>query len=686
MTKKIILSLILCFTAITISACNNSEQIEPYAFSNADFETGTLSGWDINGDAFRNSSVEFALKDSSGYYFNQQGDFFLFGGYGDRGNLKGYLESELFELRGNGIIGFLIGAGENTELTYVSIIDQKGQEVGRSGNINFNGTNQMSRVEIDVSSHIGEKLRVKIIDEDDTNSEFNYINVDDFIINYQRSISVSKQLKEANEYVASNLDKINSQYRLTYHAMSELNWANDPNGLIWYNGEFHMFYQHNPYASTWGPMHWGHLTSTDLVQWENQPIALAPDQVYDAQFGAFSGTAIEIDGKLYLIYTSSSNNKQQQAIAISSDGIIFEKQPSNPVISSSEVPLGASISDFRDPDVFRIGNYYYVIIGTRMNGYGQLVLYRSIDMVNFEYIGPLMNNSNSSSPNFFQLNGVYECPSFATIDGQQILIVSPQNLEQNGTMFENVHSVVYMIGQLNLETGKFSYDDFHEIDSGFDFYAAQMAELPDGRTIMIAWMQMWDRTLPTQNHQWVGAYTLPRELSIIDGILYQKPIRELENYRSMPYHYENISLTPFQDVILEGVQGKTIELEMEFDVQTAKQVGIELFKGTDHATKVYYDQPSQTVVIDRSNSGIQIFGVENNMNTRSASVSLDGNILKLHIFLDVSSIEVFINDGISTLTANVYPDLEDIGISFYVNGGNAKLLSLNKYTLSIGGS
>ncbi|HHT66692.1 MAG TPA: glycoside hydrolase family 32 protein [Erysipelotrichaceae bacterium] len=494
---------------------------------------------------------------------------------------------------------------------------------------------------------------------------------------------MSTPLKRANEFVKKNIYKVNNQYRHTYHAMSQLNWSNDPNGLIWFNDKFHLFYQHNPYEANWGPMHWGHSTTKDFVKWKNEPIALAPDSPYDETLGAFSGTAIEKDGMLYLMYTSVTDHQQTQSIAYSKDGINFVKESNNPVITTSMNPPGVSANDIRDPSVFFHNGTYYVFLGTHIDGLGQIVLYKSVDLKKFEYVGPLMNISNPNERLFFQLRGVFECPDFCMVDNQQVLIASPQNLPKDGTQHENIQGNIYMLGNLNFETAKWDYHTLREIDSGFDFYAPQTAKLPDGRTIMIAWMQMWERTMPTQAHGWAGSYTLPRELSVKNNVLYQTPVREIANYRHNHVNYENITIHDGTLKNFADIYGNTLELELMIDVTAADQVGIELFRGIQNTTKVYFDKATSTVILDRSQSGIFIAGRELNNKTRSALVDIKNNILKLRIFLDVSSVEVFINDGEQTLTALVYPDPNDLGVGFYVNGGEATIISLEKYDIIV---
>jgi beta-fructofuranosidase len=673
---------------VLITACTSKKssiEKDPYTFLNGDFELGSLEGWETTGSAFSDSNISFQKRDENQLEYRQQGIYFYFGGKGNLGELTGTMTSSPFVLKGNGIVGFLVGGGGDPTLTYISFINSKDEELIRVGNENFNGTDQMFRMTVDLSDYLGETIRVKVTDMDLMNDGFNYINVDDFIINFQGPYDVSPNILKANDYIEANESKMNNRYRLTYHAMSRYNWANDPNGVIWYNGQFHLFYQHNPYAANWGPMHWGHQVSTDFIKWTHLPVALAPDKTYDKDLGAFSGTAIEKDGNLYLMYTAVSNGLQQQAIAYSTDGgITFQKDRNNPVITTLDLPSNANSSDFRDPKVFKHEDMYYVIIGGKTNGVGQLLLYKSADLTYFEYVGELLNNNNPDEAGYYRLTGgIYECPDFFILDGKQILIASPMRLPKDGHDYENLHSVVYMTGNLDYETGAFTHDGFQELDGGFDFYAAQVAKHPDGRTIMIAWMQMWDRTMPTQVDGWAGAFTLPRELSYVNGHLYQAPVREIKNYRENHITESNVQLVPNMPISLDGVSGNKIELELEIDLGTSNTVSIDLLKGSENYTRITYDKSASTLIFDRSQSGREIRGQEANLNTRTTTIEPVNNKLKLHIFIDVSSVEIFVNDGYKTLTSVVFPNSDDLDITFMATGGNAVITTLNKYDIIV---
>ncbi len=686
--KRLLAALLSAACLVSLTACADTETKEEYTFLNAGFESGTLKGWKTSGDAFTADGLAYTERDETGSHYNFVGDFFFSGKEAALPESTGYMLSEPFELKGNGLIGFLIGGGKDTSKCYVALTDEEGKKILASrGNDEFEEgviTDALHRVILDGSQFVGKTVRIKVVDEDAGYDGYNYINVDDFIVNYQGQVDKVGKLNDANRYIEANKDSVGGQYRMSYHLMPEIGWCNDPNGFVYYNGQIHQFYQYNPYSAAWDTMHWGHATSTDFVKWEYQPVALAPDQSYDAGSGCFSGSAIEKDGQLYLMYTGvAANGAQQQCIAVSADGLVFDKIGRNPVIPTAQVPGGCSTVDFRDPYVFRDGEWYYCLIGTKVGSYGQLVLYRSKTLTAWEYVGLVMNSTDPNGDNFYQLSGVYECPTYAVVDGQPILICSPQNLPTEGNQFENVHSVVYMAGQFDYETGRFHYDEMREIDGGFDFYAAQVMNMPDGRVIMTAWMDMWDRNFPTQADGWNGSMILPRELSYKNGKLYQAPVREIENYRTNEIKKDSLSVTD-DSVQVEGISGDTLELSVKIRVGEAQKSGVKVFKGGAHETLIYYNSETGEVVLDRSASGKRISGAEINRSTRSVSVEPDADgYITLRIFLDNVACEVFVNDGEAVLSAKIYADETDEGIEFFAQGGTATFEQIVKYDIEV---
>ena len=491
-------------------------------------------------------------------------------------------------------------------------------------------------------------------------------------------------LTKAEEYINKNRNKLNKEYRNIYHLMGEIGWINDPNGFIYYKEEYHLFYQHNPFETKAGNMFWGHAKSKDLVKWEYCPLAIAPDQDYDKN-GCFSGTSIEYDDQLVLMYTGHSEDtleeskiiREVQCLAYSSDGISFEKYENNPVISSLQLPENAKKEDFRDPKIWKKDNVYYCLVASKnQNGYGQLLLYKSKNIEQWEYIGTVLENKGN-------LGEMWECPDLFTINERDMIIVSPMYLETYNYKFENVFSSLYFIGKMNYDTKNFDIIDMDEIDSGFDFYAPQTTIDHHGRRIMVAWMQLWKRNIPTDDlkHGWTGSMTLPREITIENGKLIQRPMKEIEKYRKNSIGYKNLLLDGKKN--LEKVNGQTIELACSVNLKDSKRFGIKLMKGIKEETILSYDCLRKVLSLDRSKSGEKIRSIEEEYShIRHLKLELEKNLLDLRIFLDRSSIEIFINNGVHTMTSTVYPKEESNGIEFF-SEGVVEIIYLKKWDINV---
>lgn len=488
---------------------------------------------------------------------------------------------------------------------------------------------------------------------------------------------MNKTVERANAFIKEHSSKTEGRYRPRFHACVPVGWANDPNGLIFFGGEAHLFCQYNPYHPYWESMHWGHFVSRDLIRWEFLPVALAPDQNYDCG-GCFSGTALEHEGKLFLMYTGVAKNVQQQCLAVSKDGVTFEKAASNPVIPASLLPEGCLGRDFRDPKVFEREGIFYCITGVRDGKTGDLLLFRSPDLLEWSFVGRLLSPEEDG----MIVDGVCECPDYFEADGKELLLFCAMNYPEREGRFQNVHSSLYMTGHLDLSSGRFVPKTCGELDGGFDFYAPQTMRLPDGRRVLIAWKQMWGRTIPTAEDGWAGSFTLPRELRVIDGMLYETPVKEIEHYRCGEVFYHDIPLCG-RRISLAGIEGTVLELEAVFSLGSAKRAGVVLFQGENHETLMFYDAEAGRVVFDRSQSGADQRGSEKESNVRVLPLPLENGIVSFRIFLDVSSAEVFLNGGKGVMTGNIYADEGDRGISFFSEGGDATLLSVRKYDLKL---
>ena len=459
---------------------------------------------------------------------------------------------------------------------------------------------------------------------------------------------------------------------------------NDPNGFSFYQGKYHMFYQYHPFNSHWGPMHWGHAVSEDLLHWTYLPAALAPDTAYD-EAGCFSGSAVELsDGRQLLMYTGVRKEAQEgggfrevqtQCIAIG-DGRDYEKHPGNPVLDEKDLPEGGSKYDFRDPKMWKAkdGTFRCVVGNCGPDRDGQILLYSSKDGLDWKYEKILAANGG-------RFGKAWECPDFFALDGKQVLLTSPMDMLPQGLEYHNGNGTLCLIGTYDEKEEVFTEEHNQAIDYGIDFYAPQTVLAPDGRRIMIGWMQNWDTcNLHSPEQPWFGQMSLPRELSVADGRLMQRPIRELNNLRGEEVRHENVTFSGLTK--LDGVKGRKIDMEVSVrpldEENIYRKFAIRFAQNEIYHTAVSFRPLESIVKIDRKFSGSRRAIIHQR---RSRVNSRNGEI-KLRIILDMFSAEVFVNDGEHVLSATMYTDKAAEGISFLVDG--VAVMDVVKYDLNVG--
>ena len=482
---------------------------------------------------------------------------------------------------------------------------------------------------------------------------------------------MSKLLEKAIAYEQEMEWRISEKDRPAFHLSSRVGWMNDPNGFSWYDGKYHLFYQYHPYNSHWGPMHWGHAVSKDLLHWEYLPCAMAPDEPYDSD-GVFSGSALTLpDGRHLLMYTGvirtffedgRTLDIQTQNIAFG-DGIRYEKYKGNPVIREDGLPEGGSIHDFRDPKIWQKedGSYRAVVADNHIGHGGWILLYRSDDLINWQFMHALAENEN-------RIGLMWECPDFFELDGTHILMASAQDMFPKGFEYHNGNGTFYMTGSYDEETERFTEEDDHAVDYGIDFYAPQTILTPDGRRVMIGWMQNWDTcNLHTKNIPWFGMMSIPRELSVKDGILYQKPLRELEQYRCDELELKDIRISN-EVMHAEGVNGRTVDLELEVRAEDPEKMyqrfAVRFAQADRYHPGVSFRPFESTLKIDRKFSGSRRAIIHQ----RRAKVRHERGTLKLRLIIDRFSAEIFVNDGEKVMSAVIDTDLSAQDISFFADG------------------
>ena len=467
-----------------------------------------------------------------------------------------------------------------------------------------------------------------------------------------------------------------------FHLTGGIGWINDPNGFAPYKGEYHLFFQYYPYNTKWGPMHWGHVKTKDFIRWERLPAALAPDTDYDRD-GCFSGSSVELpDGRQLLMYTGVRNIRrrngmidsfQTQCLAIG-DGIDYEKLDLNPVIDATLLPEGGSEHDFRDPKIWRESDKYYAVVGNRCaDGSGTILLYQSKDALNWEYVSVLAACHN-------QYGRMWECPDFFPLDGKHVLLVSPQEMAAIGLEFHPGNANVCLIGKYDRKAHHLNREYVQAIDYGLDFYAPQTLLTEDGRRVMIAWMQNWETSSSKpQELRFMGQMTLPRELSVRNGRLFQNPVRELESCRGVKIDYHNVLING--EASLRGISGRCMDMTVTVRPGNERSIykwfRLYVAKDGENFTMIRYRPDIGTLKVDRTHSGFP----HDIVNIREFPVRQNDGEIKIRVVMDRYSMELFVNDGEQAASFVLYTPQEANAVSFSSDG--SVLVDVEKYDLEI---
>jgi len=463
-------------------------------------------------------------------------------------------------------------------------------------------------------------------------------------------------LREANAAVARAAGKAaGDHHRPVYHVMPPAQWNNDPNGPLFFNGAYHLFYQLNPYGADSAHKSWGHAVSSDLAHWRHLPIALVPGpRPYDKD-GIFSGCCVSNDGVPTIIYTGV--RPEAQCIATSRDGMItWTKHPRNPVIPRR--PGGLDLHGFRDPFAWREGRTWYVVIGSGIKERGKskggtALLYRSSDLVNWTFIGPIcVGNPRTSGHN-------WECPNFFPIGKDKwCLVVSPHG------------PVLYWTGAYR--NHKFTMETKPlRMDLGDVYYAPNCLEDDRGRRIMWGWVREARSRELCIRAGWCGTISLPRVLTLReDGALDMAPAPELKALRGEHRRFDDLEVTPKSANLLRGVRGDTLEILVEFLPGTARRFGLKVRRapGGKQETLITYHRGRRRLDVDRRQS-TTTKGV--NRTTVGGVFKLGrGESLTLDVFLDRSVVEIYAN-GRACLTTRIYPSRADaLRLDLFAEGGS----------------
>lgn len=431
------------------------------------------------------------------------------------------------------------------------------------------------------------------------------------------------------------------------HFTAPYHWINDPNGLIYFQGHYHIFYQHFPYANKWGTMHWGHAITKDFIHYKHLPIALYPSKDFDRN-GCFSGSALEIDDKLYLYYTAIRYAKENpeyvhvqfgdddlrasQALLISEDGIQFDNQNNKQQI----IPMiqEAYIGDYRhtrDPKVWKKEDgKYAMVIGSKVayeNDYcGKALFYESEDGIHFTYKNSYQDN---------EIGNMWECPDVFKVDNQYVMIFSPENTDLPPKPVSNAR---YMPIDFDEETLTVKgHGDVPYLDYGLDFYAPQTFLSKDNERMLLGWLRM---RKPVNGEDWIGMFIMPRILNYRNGTLYQKLLPEIDALFDK-----------------EGVISFAQPFKLVADLNADSRLNLGGFM---------IDIQDDCLHINRE----QVSIVANKVCNDVVSPQLNGKY-HIELYYDYHVFEIFINQGKYTMSQIVYElnndiDLKNVEVKVYV--------------------
>jgi beta-fructofuranosidase len=457
-------------------------------------------------------------------------------------------------------------------------------------------------------------------------------------------------------------------HRPQYHFTAPCNWLNDPNGLIQWQGQYHLFYQHNPSHSLSATKHWGHAVSSDLVHWDDMPIALAPTpDSYDAD-GIYSGSAVDDDGMPAILYSGIEGHRQRVCLATGDKQLLrWRKYSGNPVIA--DVPSGLNLlrtadgtTHYRDPSVWREDGSWWMIVGSGISNVGGTVLlYRSPDLRTWEYLRPLLIGDMHQQDPIWK-GTMWECPQLFPLGDRHVLLISIWHERQ--TLYP-----AYMTGSFN--DGQFIPEHVGVLDVG-SHYAPQTFRDDQDRRIMFGWLREQRSAEAMASSGWNGAMTVPWLLSLGDeGSLRYLPASELKALRENHRRFSDLTVASGESISLQGVAGDCLEVQTTIAPGTAASVGLVLRRGPDgvEETRIVYQPTSGHLFIDRIRASLN---EQADRIRHEARLTLAADEpLRLTVFLDRSVLELVANQRV-LLSERIYPTrVDSSGVAIFADGGSA---------------
>ena len=443
-------------------------------------------------------------------------------------------------------------------------------------------------------------------------------------------------LKSPDEIRELHDRTVQSDYRQTYHIQSVTGLLNDPNGFVWHDGKWHLFYQWCPWGAVHGLKYWYQTVSKDLVTWENVGVCIRPDMDMD-NAGAYSGSALPGKDALCLFY--SGNRRDENWVRVPNTCTL--KLYDNGKVVKLPWPIFGPNPNYtehqRDPKIIynKEMKKYFIILGAQTKDKrGCAIIYRSNELQDgWEFAGEL------KVPGFENFGDMWECPAIESIGDYDVFLFCPQHLSIEGRG-GNIHHNGYLVGKMNWETLTFEHDNyFHFLDFGFDSYAAECANnMPtEDNAVLVAWMGLPDTSYPTDEEEWSGCLTLPRELLMRDRRLIQRPLP---------------ALAALRDGHADLSDGK-LPRACEIEIFCQGDVELRFFAKADGSGGYVfrYDDEKQVASVDKS-------GMTQRYNQQLGEKMdrpLANPLTHLRIFIDRSSIEIFANDGDGVFSSRIFP-------------------------------
>ncbi|HSR51373.1 MAG TPA: glycoside hydrolase family 32 protein, partial [Acidobacteriota bacterium] len=481
-------------------------------------------------------------------------------------------------------------------------------------------------------------------------------------------------------------------YRPRYHFTPPEKWMNDPNGMVYHDSEYHLFYQYNPEAILWGHMSWGHAVSPDMLHWQHLPVALrdTPEKMYFSGSAVFdeansSGLGSAENPPLVAIYTAHMHSRdpllQRQELAYSTDrGRTWTLYDGNPVLDIGE-------SDFRDPKVFWHEASRRWIMAVSLANEKRIQFYSSSDLKRWDLLSQF-GPAGAPDKHNWECPDLFELPVENGGEGETRWVLAT---DMGSAAIAGGSGAEYFVG--TFDGTAFTGDDPPErvrwVDYGADFYASQsFSGIPpqDGRRIWLAWMNNWDyaRDIPTD--PWRGMMSIPRQLSLRrvgdDLMLVQRPVEELQRLRGPEKRLQVLTWgqgaqgaqgDSIEEVnrrlASQGIAGASLEIVTRLRPVDGQSLGLSLRQGGQEETRVGYDPAAGEIFVDRSRSGVSDFheGFAAR-HTAPLDPNEDGTVT-LHIFLDHSSVEVFAGDGLRVISDRIFPSPESTAVKLFGAAG-----------------